>query len=219
MLEPQFPLTEKQAKKVQAAVQARINGRKSQGPITPQGKANSSRSSIRHGLTASNPNTTLISGENPAQYQEVYDAWLANLRPADKAELRLVEKLINLDWRLERFAMMETTLFNMSAAHAFEDIAARFERIDAIGVIVQAWKESSSTAQCITLLHRYLTTLQNQFNATMKNFRDLEKRRPERKDKLGPYKPPVFITFDIPERTTHPNEINMLEPTLLRPAA
>ena len=225
-------INERQAKKDKRAEQARVNGAKSKGPITSAGKKESSKSAIRHGLTANEH--TLLAMEDPAQYAEVYNAFIATYRPGDKTELRLVETLANLNWRMERFAMMENALLNMSCALAFKDIVARFERIDGIGVIVEAWKETASVPHCLNLLYRYMGSLQHQYNSTVKNFRDLEKHRLARKDQgldldeqINPYNPPVLATFDPPEaaeppepkRTDQPNRINALPPIPKRPAA
>jgi hypothetical protein len=173
--QPQQLTPDQQAKRERKAEQARINGRKSKGPISATGKKNSSKNAIRHGLTANEH--TLLTTEFPAEYHEVYTAFLQALRPACKAETRFVEKLANLDWRLERLVMMETCVLNMGADLGIADIAARFERIDGIGIIVEAWKESCSASHCLDLLRRYMATLQSQINATLKNFRDLEKHR------------------------------------------
>ncbi|HEY3740823.1 MAG TPA: hypothetical protein VGL53_13315 [Bryobacteraceae bacterium] len=162
-------------KKSKKAAQARINGSKSHGPITPAGKAKSSRNAIRHGLTANQH--TLLEAEFPDEYNEVRSAFIDDLRPATKAELRLVEKIANLDWRLERLVMMETSLLDMEVGANFDNIAARFSRIDGIGFIVEAWKQSSSTSHCLDLLRRYMATLQHQFNSTLANFRNFEKIR------------------------------------------
>ena len=210
LTQPTTPETpDQQQTRDKKANQARINGRKSKGPTTAQGKWNSSRSAIRHGLTANVH--TLLTTESPAEYDEVYNAFVDSLRPADKAEMRLVEKIANLDWRLERFVMMETCLLNIGAEIHVEEIAARFERIDGIGFIVEAWKETCSASHCADLLRRYMGTLQTQFNATLKNFRDLEKHRLARvqsgrniDEECGlPYKPPVLETL-LPSRVATP---------------
>jgi len=196
---------DRQQKRDKKAEQARINGRKSHGPITHEGKWNSSRSAIRHGLTANVH--TLLTCECPNEYEEVYNAFVDSLRPGDKAEMRLVEKIANLDWRLERFVMMETCILNMGADLQVHEIQARFERISGIGFVVEAWKETQSASHCLDLLRRYLGTLQHQFNATLKNFRDLGKHRLARtqgglnldKEWSPPYKAPSLKTL-LPSR-------------------
>src|SRR5450432_2227974 len=184
---PQKPRTEAQQEA------SRNNGAQSLGPTTQQGKQNSSKNAIRHGLTSTEH--TLLMDEDPIQYEEVCDAFIANLRPADKAELRLVEKLANLDWRLERLVMMETCILNMEVGVNAEQLLSRFKNIDCIGFIVEAWKSSLGASNCLDLLRRYLATLQHQFNTTLTNFEKFEKRRLARKfDPEGeaPYQRPAF---------------------------
>jgi len=200
-----------QLKKEKRAAQARINGKLSLGPVTPEGKKKSSRNAIRHGLTANEH--TLLALESPEEYQEVLQSFIADLRPATKAELRLVEKIANLDWRLERFVMMETAVLNLETGLNVHQIADRFERIDAIGFLVEAWKISCSTSQCLDLLRRYMGTLQHQFNTTLTNFRNFEKARLARTrgglnldEEFGPpYQSPKFENIRPPEEDAPPS--------------
>jgi hypothetical protein len=179
---------------------ARINGAKSKGPITPEGKDKSSANAIRHGLTANKH--VLLFTEFADEYEEVYQAFVADLRPQTKAELRLVQKIANLDWRLERLVMIETCALNLEAGVRCHEIASRFSNIDGIGFIFEAWKGSCNTSHCLDLLRRYMSTLQSQFNSTLNNFLKFEKRRLARvvagrdldQESAPPYDPPVFKT-------------------------
>ena len=67
---------------------SKINGAKSNGPITAEGKAISSQNSLKHGLTSSR---VVL----PHESQEAYDkleASLANrFKPADDLESELVQ--------------------------------------------------------------------------------------------------------------------------------
>ena len=180
---------------------SRKNGAQSLGPISATGKQKSSKNSIRHGLTSTEH--TLLADEDPIQYREVIDAFIENLRPADKAELRLVEKIGNLDWRIERLVMMETCILNMEVGINADQIAAKFRDIDAIGFIVEAWKDSLTATNCLDLLRRYLATLQHQFNTTVSNFEKFEARRLARKYDRDrdpavepPYHRPVFDALE-----------------------
>src|SRR6185312_3317159 len=114
---------------------ARENGRKSKGPVTEEGKERSSRNGVKHGLTANQ--NTLLSVENADEYNEVYQSYIQDLRPATKAELRIVQRIANIDWRLERVIMMETCLQNIELAMKCDNILARFGSIDAIGLVVE----------------------------------------------------------------------------------
>jgi hypothetical protein len=55
------------------------------------------------GLEAQHPRTRIA-----PEYQEVLEAFIDDLRPETKAELRLVQKITNLDRRLERLAQLVT---------------------------------------------------------------------------------------------------------------
>src|SRR5450432_3228117 len=187
---------ELQRKKAKKAEQARINGALSHGPITAEGKARSSRNSIRHGMTANEH--TVLEAEIPEEYDEVRSAFIEQLHPATKAELRLVEKIANLDWRLERLTMLETSLLNMRADLGLQEIRQNYPRMDGIGVLT--WLETTTPSGCSDLLRRYMGTLQHQFDATLTNFRTLKKERiaeataGDRFDQ-PPYQEPKFETL------------------------
>ena len=183
---------------------ARENGRKSKGPTSEEGKKRSSRNGIKHGLTANQ--NTLLSMESAEEYDEVYQAYVADLRPHTKAELRIVQRIANLDWRLERVVMMETCLQNIELAMKCDKILARFGSIDAIGLVVEAWKESCTNSSPLELLRRYQSSLTHQLGAAQKMFDKYETRRELRKlrgldldEHL--YKVPEFDTLRDPKPT------------------
>jgi len=158
---------------------ARENGKNSKGPTAVEGKKKSSANGLRHGLTANQ--NTLLTMESAEEYNEVYESYIDALRPGSKAELRIVQGLANLDWRLERLIMMETCLQNIDAAMNCERILARFGSIDAIGIVVEAWKESCKDSSPLELLRRYQGMLSHQMNTTHKMFEKFEARRIARK--------------------------------------
>ena len=90
------------------AAAARINGAKSNGPITEEGKAASSQNSLKHGLTS---NRVVL----PHESQDAYDKLEASLRnrfkPADELENELVQEMAAARWRLRRIEAMEAALF------------------------------------------------------------------------------------------------------------
>src|SRR5258707_1183927 len=58
---------------------ARANGAKSNGPATPEGRAISSRNSLRHGLTAK---AVVLPGESQEEFQALLDAYIDQFQPA-----------------------------------------------------------------------------------------------------------------------------------------
>jgi hypothetical protein len=86
----------------------RRNALKSTGPITPEGKARSSRNAVRHGLTAE----TVIAGlEDVEDYQSFEAAVTADYDVETAVERELVLRLASVLWRLRRATAIETGLF------------------------------------------------------------------------------------------------------------
>jgi hypothetical protein len=106
---------------------ARENGRKSNGPITPQGKAKSSRNALRHGYTSHK--AVLISTESEEQLREFSETYFDRYLPADAAEALLVEEVIACAWRLRRLWHAESSLLDLELAR-LKAYPCPFEPVD-----------------------------------------------------------------------------------------
>ena len=82
----------------------RRNARKSTGPKTEEGKAQSRVNALRHGLTAGQ---AVLPHEDEDDYEKLREGMLESYAPADSAELALVEELVNAYWRLLRLHRVE----------------------------------------------------------------------------------------------------------------
>ncbi|HZH18373.1 MAG TPA: hypothetical protein VE057_28735 [Archangium sp.] len=88
---------------VQAA-QAALNGARSKGPKTAEGKSASSINALRHGLSANN---LLLPGEDAQAYEHHLDRHFATFAPTNLPEAVIVAQLGDLSWKLERLSRME----------------------------------------------------------------------------------------------------------------
>jgi hypothetical protein len=95
------------------AQRSRENGAKSRGPITPEGKRRSAQNATTHGLYAK---STLIRGENPAAFKEVFLAFYNDLVPVGGVEIELVHDLADAAWRKRRYRRVEAELFEEAFA-------------------------------------------------------------------------------------------------------
>ena len=90
---------------------SRENAKKSTGPRTTEGKTNSSKNALKHGLLAED---AVIPGEDPA----AFDRHLTNLEttylPRNYVEKQIVRQIADTMWRIQRLSRIETTV--MSAA-------------------------------------------------------------------------------------------------------
>src|ERR1035438_4473379 len=82
----------------------RENARKSSGPRTAEGKAASSRNSLKHGLCA---NQHLLPGEDPDDFFALVHDLLDRFRPVGEGEEKLVLRIAADQWRLDRVFPME----------------------------------------------------------------------------------------------------------------
>ena len=95
----------------------RRNAQRSTGPITDEGKLQSRRNAVRHGLTAE---TVIGALEDAEDYKAFEAAITADYDAQSAVERELVLRLASLLWRLRRATTIETGLFEIEAAHLDE---------------------------------------------------------------------------------------------------
>src|SRR4051812_45886269 len=78
---------------------SRLNGAKSRGPKTPEGKAAASRNAMKHGLYSS---TVVLTCEKQEEFQAAFEAYTEEWQPESLTELDLVTSLAQASWRLKR---------------------------------------------------------------------------------------------------------------------
>jgi hypothetical protein len=90
----------------------RRNARRSTGPKTEEGKQQSRRNALRHGLTAE----TVIDGlEDSEDYRAFETAVTADYDARTAVERELVLRLASLLWRLRRIIAIETDLLTIQS--------------------------------------------------------------------------------------------------------
>src|SRR5258708_25020905 len=89
---------------------ARVNGAKSQGPITAEGRATSSRNAVKHGLSSRNP--LVLECENDDDFQALQNNQMEIHQPATPAEQDLVDQMVAARWRILRLQTIESDLLD-----------------------------------------------------------------------------------------------------------
>ncbi len=87
--------------KLSRSEQARINGAKSKGPKTEEGKAKCAKANITHGAYAARMST--LPHEDQELYAAVWQAAVDQLNPRNTLEFNLVNQYIDWTWRADRF--------------------------------------------------------------------------------------------------------------------
>src|ERR1039458_1825445 len=106
----------------------RLNAAKSTGPKTSDGKLQSRRNAMRHGLTAA----TVVPAIEDSEEFELFEAAIrADYQAASMIEHELVARLTSLLWRLLRSTLIETNLFKLQALLAKDKKLEAENSIDA----------------------------------------------------------------------------------------
>lgn len=111
-----------------AQIQAsRINGAKSRGPITAQGRKNSSMNALKHGLTA---RTVVLCNEDHALFEQLQQKYIDSLQPATDFELDLVQRMAVAQWRIRRAWAIETAITDADIIENRQQDEARNPELD-----------------------------------------------------------------------------------------
>ncbi len=92
------------------AAASRINGAKSRGPRTAEGKARSAQNALKHGLSAKKH--VLLPDDSRAEFKALEAALLEELRPEGALQTLLVHRLVAAAWRLARADRLEFGLLD-----------------------------------------------------------------------------------------------------------
>ena len=91
----------------------RKNALLSKGPKTDLGKINSSKNSLKHGLTAKQ----LVIGEDLKEFEKYRDLMIEALKPEGILEEQVVFKIIDVGFRLRRIGGIEAGIYNQEILH------------------------------------------------------------------------------------------------------
>ena len=151
----------------------RENAQHSTGPITPEGKHQSSLNALRHGLTGQ---VVVMPTEDLDAYQRHLKSFIDEYHPKGATEAHLVQSLADTSWRLNRAAALETNLLNLAAiGDGIHDALA-----------IAASLESQSKALANLSMHSQRLT--RQFQSVVTQLRDLQKTRRDQ-ETAGPRPP------------------------------
>ncbi len=154
---------------------ARINGAKSRGPVTPEGKARSSANSRRHGLAAA---AVLLEGESAEHFQLLLADYMDQFHPQTAVETDLVEVMAVARWRLRRILGIETQLLDLEMVRSEEEIDEKLDGMDHGDRLAFVFQKMSDTGHSLALLIRYEASINRSYDNALKQLRHLQANRP-----------------------------------------
>ncbi len=135
---------------------ARLNGARSHGPITPEGKARSSQNGRTHGLTASR--IVFKTLEEQSEYETLRDEYTSNLAPKGPIERDLCDQLIHAAWRLRNLALADAALYDQAAGDPL-------------------LSENPDIEKRAALLHRYRTAAERSYQRALNQLKSIQNDR------------------------------------------
>ena len=124
---------------------ARINGAKSHGPISAEGKEKSSRNSLRHGCTASH--TLLLACEDAGDLDRMLEKYNAMYKPTTLEEHDLVAEMCSARWRIRRATGIETALIDCEMVTEEPKLKQKFATVDTGMVLSAAFRSLADESQ------------------------------------------------------------------------
>ena len=193
---------------------SRINGAKSRGPITPEGKQRSSMNAVKHGILAKH---ICLNIEKPEVFEELVAAFCTRFQPEDEVELRLVEQAAMAQLRFERVAAStETAMFVLKMDEQAPEVAKQYEKVDPPTRFAIAFTALANEGNSIQLMLRYQQTMLRQRDSAMKQLHELRSKYPLPNEPEAPAKSPQPHESTSPEP---PATTPGLHPQALQPAA
>ena len=177
---------------------ARLNGAKSKGPVTAEGKAKSSRNAMKHGL---NSRLVVLENEDPEEFAKLRAGYFQSWRPTTAAQAQLVEELAATSWRQKRVTQLETELF--------DEQLSSLECADF--AVAKAFKQLCDDGR-MSLLLRYQGQLSRLFDRVFKELMILQKaqRNEPNLPAVGPGFQPeadLLVGKNTPTNPTPPVEV------------
>jgi hypothetical protein len=154
---------------------SRINGAKSHGPKTPEGKATSSQNAIKHGMTARN--TYILECENANEYQAFLAQHIAIHLPATPPEKELVEQMAIARWRIRRFVYAETVLIDCEVIRNRDKVEKEFDTLGCGVHVAMAIRSLADESRCLSLMSRYEARHQRCHDKAYAALRELQRSR------------------------------------------
>ena len=164
---------------------ARINGAKSHGPVTPEGKARSSANSRKHGF---NSETIILPEENAEHFQLLLADYMDRFQPQDGVEADLVEIMAVSRWRLRRLLSIEAHQLHIERGRRKKQIAEEFPNMDHGGSLAFVFQELSDHGNSLKLILRYEATINRSYDKALKQLQQLQAAR--KSEPVGSFRKP-----------------------------
>jgi len=175
----------------------RRNAARSTGPRTLEGKASSSKNSLRHGLLS---REVLLPDESRETLGSFGKRLQDELRPVGELEVLLVDRIVSSAWRLRRVLAVEAGLFNPPDTEE-TPMEARLRRLtegygedetERAVTLSETYREDAYSADAFSRLSRYEAGIER---SLFRALHELQRLQAARAGTHVP--PPVAVDVDL----------------------
>ena len=143
---------------------SRLNGQKSRGPKTAEGKAISARNATKHGLNSA---SVVLWCEKKEKYNQYLEDLTAEWEPETITELELVTALADAQWQLKRLTAIRTASIDLEMDRALESFRQDFPASDETTRLALAWQALAVDSRCLGELNRHEAHLRRIVNGSI----------------------------------------------------
>ena len=181
--------------KLTKAESARINGAKSRGPRTKEGKEHLRFNALRHGLAA---RTVCRTEKERPIFEAMVAAYNERFRPADTVEEDLIEQMCVAKWRQRRCWSMETAALSLQADRDRPVLDREYIELDDMTRNTIAFMSLTEKSDFLQVLGRYESSARRAYHRALKDLRDLQAER----------------KAELPNEPTEPDQDDEIEPEI-----
>jgi hypothetical protein len=159
--------------RTEAQIQAsRLNGAKSRGPVTAEGKLASSQNAVKHGMLSA---AVLIAGENEQTFNEFAASLYDEFQPATPFEASLVDAMAAARWRHARIGHIEKATFNLNNQREREQFPATSQLPET--VTARSFSTLANDTRTLDLINRYESRYDRQYLRAHKRLLEVQDRK------------------------------------------
>ena len=147
---------------------SRLNGAKSRGPVTAEGKHRVSRNAVTHGFYSQQ---ILLAGENHAEFHSLAARYYDQFQPADHLETELVDMMIAARWRQLRLWNIQRDTMDVASRREYNQ--APGAAIPATVLISAGFKTECDNSRAMEVIARQESRYERQFMRAHKRLMDL----------------------------------------------
>jgi len=151
---------------------ARINGAKSKGPVTPEGRARSSQNALRHGLSSA---VVVLPHEDRSLFEHLRDSYMESFQPTDQPQHDLVETMAAARWRLNRLQEIEAKLLEKEMVLRAKAIAKELTEMTEVEKLAWVFDNLANNGKSLAMLVRYEGSLNRTYERAFKQLQQLQK--------------------------------------------